>query len=306
MLPRLLALAALSLPLAGCVTYEVVETRDGYARYDDRYYVDDRYDRRYDDRYDSRYESRRPYDDVRYVDPYDQWFYGYRGSDPYFYGSVISYRPSVFGHAGWSSSWAWSRGWGYRDPWYGVGYRDPWYGWGYRSPFYGGGYYVPHRPYRPREERPRVSEARPMPKPFVRDVGVPTTGPRIDGPAIGGESVWTSPRPRMSEDGRQRDNRREDMPEQFRSKPRVIVTDDAPRAMPSERIRRMPEPMQRFEPRNEPQPAVRFERPMDRRVERPVDRRPEPRFERQPERRAEPRFEPREEIRAKPAIDDEP
>ena len=289
MLRRTAFLALSSLVLSGCVTYEVVERRvyreDGsytrtYDPYDDgRRYEERRYDR---DGRVRRYEYDAPryggYDD----DPYDRWFYGYRGYgsawalDPYFGYSRSPVR-IVYGHRGyrptwywsswyspsWSNRWIWSPSWnsGYR-PW-GGGYYG--HGWGHGHP--------PSRPHVPPPPDPRPAEPRPMPKPAVRSVGPDVSLPVMTGPSIGGEAV----RPMAREPRWERLDQREAMPDAMpdampRAKPRPVFVDTPPREEP------------RFEPREEP----RFEP------------REEPRFE----PREEPRFEPREEPREEPAVED--
>jgi hypothetical protein len=314
MLRRTAFLALSSLVLSGCVTYEVVERRvyredgsytrvyDPYEdgrRYEERSY--DRYDDRYDDRYGDRYDRDRrvrryEYDSPRYSgyddDPYERWFYGYRGYgsawdlDPYFgYSSGSSVR-IVYGHRGyrptwywsswyspsWSNRWSWSPSWssGYR-PW-GGGYYGHGYGYGYG---YG---YTPSRPHVPRPQEPRPMEPRPMPKPAVRSVGLDVSLPVMTGPSIGGEAL----RPVAREQRWEQPDQPAAMPEAMpRAKPQPGFVDAPPQETP---MPRFDEP--RFvTPRDEP----RFEP------------REEPRFE----PREEPRFEPREEPREEqPVVED--
>lgn len=135
MLRRAALLSILALPLTGCVTYQIVD-HSGFHRPIDHGF------------------------DYRFVDPYDRWFYGWRGPRSTW---------STFPHHG-------SR-WGY-SPW------APWY--------------VVHlpRPHHPRPPRPQLIDPRPMPKPVVRSVGPTTIGPALRGPAIRGEALWPTPRPR--------------------------------------------------------------------------------------------------------------
>jgi hypothetical protein len=303
MLRRTALFALSSLLLTGCVTYEVVERRvyheDGsysrvYDPYDDgrRYEYDERGrygDRRYEyDRYDgNRYGS-------VYDDPYDRWFYGWRG-DGYRYGYGSTYDP-WFGYGGssitiiYGSGSRWGSGW--HRPWYGPSwYSSSWHGgyspWGYG---YGHGYshgYRPSRPYRPHPQTPHPQEPRPMPKPAARSVGPDVAMPVIVGPNIRGEALRPAPRGRRWEEPATRVV--QPMPEATpRAKPRPVFVDDASIGGP---IRDEP----RFEPRFERRvEEPRFEQP---RFERRVE---EPRFE-QPSYE-EPRFEPRREDRADPVI----
>ena len=324
MLRRTAFLALSSLVLSGCVTYEVVERRvyreDGsytrtYDPYDDgRRYEERSYDR-YDDRYDREGRVRRyEYDAPRYGgyddDPYDRWFYGYRGYgsawalDPYFGYSGSSVR-IVYGHRGyrptwywsswyspsWSNRWIWSPSWnsGYR-PW-GGGYYGHGYGYGYGR----GRGYTPSRPHVPRPQEPRPVEARPMPKPAVRSVGPDVSLPVMTGPSIGGEAL----RPAAREQHWEQPDQPAAMPEAMpRAKPQPVFVDAPTQETPMPRFERKPheepprfdEPRfdeRRFEPREEP----RFEP----REEPRFEPREEPRFEPREEPRFEPREEPREE-----------
>ena len=296
MLRRIALLIALALPLSGCVTYEVVERRvyhsDGsYTRIydpqdDGRRYEYDADGRRYE--YD-RYEGGYGYDD----DPYELWFYGWRGPgtvlyvDPWYdRGHWFSHRP--YSRSGWRSAWSWgwsshggwgsswSGHWGASRPWFG-GYSPSWnHGYGYG---YGYTPQRPHRPHRPRPQQPQVDEPIARPKPSVRAPGGVVGSPRLDGAAL---RPGTPTRPRWDEpDHRQAQPQQEPI---ARPKPRPGLVDAPPRfATPREEPRFEPREAPRFEPREAP----RFEP----REEPRFEPREAPRFE----PREEPRFEPREE-----------
>ena len=292
MLRRIAFLALSSLALSGCVTYEVVERRV--------YHSDGSYTRSYDPYDDGR---RYEYDSPRYGgygdDPYDRWFYGYRGYgsvwalDPYFgYGS--SSVRFVYGHRGHRPSWywsswyspSWSSRWSWSPAWY-SGYR-PW-GSGYYGHGHGYGY-TPSRPDVPRPQQPRPAEPRPMPKPVVRGVGTGDPGPVMVGPSIGGETLRPVTRTRRFEEREPPAPMPVAVP---RGKPRPVFVDDAPPREPPRFEQREPERV--FERRVEP---PRFEQ---REPERVFERRVEPpRFE----PRDEPRFEPRETPREAPAVEE--
>ena len=317
MLRRTAFLALSSLVLSGCVTYEVVERRvyreDGsYTRSYDPYDDGRRYEERSDETYDRygearRYEYDSPRYGSRYDDPYDRWFYGYRGYgsawalDPYFGGSrgtTIVYG-SRWHRPGWYvSSWyapSWSSGWGWGPSWY--GHSRPWGG-GY----YGYGYgYTPSRPHNPRPHNPRPPEARPMPKPFVRSVGPDLSLPVMTGPSVGGEALRPTPRERRWEEPGPRAAMPEATP---RAKPQPTFVEADPRVEPVQRFERRPrvEEPRYQEPRFE---AREPERVFERRVEAPREEpRFEPREEPRFEPREEPRFEPREEPRENPAVEE--
>lgn len=278
MLRRTAVLAVTSLALSGCVTYEVVERRI--------YHEDGSYTRIYDPYEDGRrYEERRPDRYRGYDDPYDRWFYGYRGHgsawalDPYFGygGSSVRivygngwYRPA--GPLSWWSSPAWSSPWGW-SPWdYGYGYG-----------------YAPSRPYHPRPATPRPTEPRPMPKPTVRGIGPQVSLPVMSGPSVGGEALrpsarearWATPESNAAvPDARPV------------AKPQPVFVDAPPQEPPRFEPR---EPERVFERRVEP---PRFEpREPERVFERPVE---QPRFE----PREEPRFEARPEPREAPEVEE--
>ncbi|WP_334132164.1 hypothetical protein [Silanimonas lenta] len=251
---RAALLAALALPLAGCVTYEVVD-HDTYYRRSDGAIV---------------YRGEVYYPETRVLDPYDAWFYGWRGPvvvldrwhdpwyDPWFdpwFGSRVSV-------SRWSSGWYWSVGLGWWNPWpYGYG----WHGGGWSRPPGGG-----HRP------PPAAAIERPMPKPVVLGSGPTVNLPPRDGPRADGEAVW----PRAG-------GRRQPEPwpgaasprwQEARPMPRRPV--EVPAEVGADRLRRMPEapvrierPMQREAPiqAGRPlyrEPSVPVERPMP--IERPV------------------------------------
>jgi hypothetical protein len=337
MLRRTALFALSSLLLSGCVTYEVVERRvyhaDGsYTRIYDPHQDGRRYeDRRYDDRYgpydgrhdryrDRRYEYDR-YDGGWDNDPYDRWFYGWRG-DGWRYGSGIAYDP-WFGYGGstvtiiygngwrgsrWGSSWhrpsfgpswygpswygsTWSSPWGWHRPWSGFGPS-----WGY-GPGYGHG----HVPSRPRPPSP--DPIQPRAKPIARSVGPDVVLPVMSGPSIGGEPIRALPSQQRWEE------------------PTTRVGTPAPDALPDPLPREKPgaawiEPPReeprfeepRFEQRGEPRfEEPRFEQRSEPRFEQPrFEQRDEPRFE-QPrfEQRDEPRFEqPRFEQRDEPRFEE--
>jgi hypothetical protein len=223
MLRRTAFLALMSLALSGCVTYEVVERRV--------YHADGSYTRTYDPYEDGR---RYEYDSPRYGgydDPYDRWFYGYRG-----YGSAWALDPYF---SGGGSRWGWSPSW--------------------YSGFYGHGYgYTPSRPYHPRPQHPRPAEPRPMPKPTVRRIGPDVSLPVMRGPSIGGEALRPAPRAQRWEERDSPTAMPDAMP---REKPRPVFIEAPPREAPRferrepERVfeRRVDEP--RVEPRETPRDA---------------------------------------------------
>ena len=239
MLRRTALVAALALPLAGCVTYYEA----GGGRYAER--AIDSYDRHRGVRYGT---TRDGVPVVIVDDPYDRWFYGWRGHGPAWsaypfhdgrwYGSVHYGR-------GWSAArWAWS-------PWH-----VPVWGWGGSgwggSPWYGhGGWHggPVHRP------PPRPSEPRPMPKPVAIGGRPDTGGPVRSGPALRGEPLQPLPGPREWRD-----------PE-----PAAEVAIPVARPRFEEPPPRFEEPPPRFE-----EPPPRFEEPPPRFEE------PPPRFEEPP------------------------
>ena len=266
---RAALLAALALPLAGCVTYEVVD-RDTYYRRSDGAIV---------------YRGEVYYPETRGLDPYDAWFYGWRGPvvvldrwhDPWYDPWLDPWFGSRVSLSRWSSGWYWSYGLGWWNAWpYGHGWHGGgWYGGGWSRPPGGG-----HRP------PPAVAVERPMPKPVVLGSGPAVNLPPRDGPRAEGEAVW----PRAG--GRQQ-------PEPWhgaanprgpeaRPMPRRPV--EVPAEAGADRLRRMPEapvrierPMQRETPiqAGRPlyrEPSVPAERPMP--IERPVMAERPPAFER--------------------------
>lgn len=278
MLRRTATLALLALPLTGCVTYEVVERR--------LYHEDGSYTR-IDGPYDEgrRYDGRRyAYDDPRSLggrhdDPYERWFYGWRG-----HGSAWALDPYFgFGSVRYGSRW----GRGYRSPWYAYfppwGYSSPWgydAAWGYPPSW---GYYAPSRPYHPHRPHPhphphphipRPEEARPMPKPVVLGIGPSVDTPVMQGPRVGGEPLRPSLPPRQGWE--------EPAPPEMLATPDVIarpkplpVMVDEPRPYGRmgdeerrferqiEMPREMPDYQNRDEPRFEPPEAERFEAPAE-------------------------------------------
>ncbi len=327
MLRRTALLAALALGLSGCVTYEVVEHRHydavrevaPYGRGDAYGHVGgDRGDRRYDGR-DRYVDGRAPYDLVVIDDdPYERWFYGWRGYGPAWsaypwhedrwYGSPYTRRDGWRTRwritYGWYSGWSlgYGAGWGYSpwsyspwsySPWgYSAWAYDPWryHGGGYYGGGYYGGGYWNHRPRQPQPQQPRPQDPQPMPKPFVRAVGPDTTTPVIQGPMVGGEPLRPVTRPRG--EGLDTPVAIDAMDARPMGKPWAVTGDTPPQGVePSTEPlpRTKPDVMPREEPiaeapRFEPREEPRYEEP---RYEEP--RYEEPRYE-EP-RYEEPRYE---------------
>ncbi|HAI58589.1 MAG TPA: hypothetical protein DCM32_01755, partial [Xanthomonadaceae bacterium] len=171
MLRRTALFALSSLLLTGCVTYEVV---DRGAYFEAGGYSDTRYSRRV----------------VIVDDPYDRWFYGWRGHGPVW---VVD----PFHHGHWFGPMHHRRGWG-GPSWVG-------HGWHHGSGWHGGHGGV-------RQPPPRPVEPRPVPKPPGFGGRPDLGGPVRSGPAIGGEPLRSPPRLRDWRDPEPVDGRVEARP----------------------------------------------------------------------------------------------